>query len=307
MPISILKKAIYKIFVRNRVINRLSSPFLSIVVPPIVALYYGTLDIWGDEWGIIKDHESTHQLVFTVLASFTILILFIKGVSEQFKGAVSTRYHKILQSLVVFFNELVKKKRDRFYKKAKSIKPRVDIFKNITHPKDQIEFVLDGTKRLLENAFEIEPKNVAITVIQGNELSDKWWYEFKCDTQKQHTKAKDIMTGESTARYCFETGESIFIPDIRKGMQEKAFLTSRRSKKSPYGSIYCKPVRIKVSDIEYTYIFTIVVYTQFICTPYDVDECKACERLLDEVADRVELELYLHSMKSYKEAGGKAA
>ena len=32
-----------------------------------------------------------------------------------------------------------------------------------------------------------------------------------------------------------------------------------------------------------------------------------CEKLLDEVSDRVELELYLHSMKSFKENGENAA
>ncbi len=74
-------------------------------------------------------------------------------------------------------------------------------------------------------------------------------------------------------------------------------MTSNRSKQADYGSIYCKPVRINVNSIEFVYIFTIVVYGEFLCTPYDEDECKACEQLLDEVGDRVELELYLHSIK----------
>ena len=57
--------------------------------------------------------------------------------------------------------------------------------------------------------------------------------------------------------------------------------------------------------INYVYIFTIAVYGEFLCTPYDEEEYKACEKLLDEVADRVELELYLHSLKTYKTSGGK--
>lgn len=85
------------------------------------------------------------------------------------------------------------------------------------------------------------------------------------------------------------------------------FLESERSKKNEIGSIYCKPVRVTVSGVEYTYIFTVVVYGQFLCVPYDNDECRACESLLDEVSDRIELELYLHSMKSFKENGGKTA
>lgn len=233
-----MRKLFYLIFVNNRVIDFIGSPFMSIVIPPIVALYYGTLDIWGDDWHIVKDYKSIHETIFSVLAGTTALVLFIKGIAEQFRGSITKKYHSILQSMVACFNELVKKKRDRFFQEAKFLKPNIDVFKKITQPKNQIEYALDGTKRLLHNAFGIDPKNIAITIIQGKVTESKWWYEFKCDTQKQHT---------------------------------------------------------------------VVVYGQFICTPYDEAECRACEELLDEISDRVELELYLHSMKSFKETGGKAA
>tara|TARA_B110000211_G_C14068713_1_gene548906 strand:+ start:875 stop:1765 length:891 start_codon:yes stop_codon:yes gene_type:complete len=295
------------VFVNNRVIDFLSSPLLSIVVPSLLGLYYGSLDIWGDDWGIIADYKAIHEVAFAVFSGLTVIILFMKGISEQVKGNVQKKYQKILESLLEFFNELVKKKRDRFYKSAKNVKPRGDIFKTITQPRDQLEFVLDGTKRLLSQGFNIEPKNIGITIIQGQPSESRWWYEFKCDSQKQHTKAKTLMDGKSTARYCFEQGESIFIPDLRKGEKEEVFLQSNRSKKSELGSIYCKPVRITVGGVEYHYIFTMCVYSQLICTPYDVEECKACEQLFDEVADRVELELYLHSLKTFKELGGVAA
>lgn len=278
---------------------------MSITIPPLVGLYYGALDIWGDEWDIIKNHKQIHQIIFTFLASLTVVILFLKGISEQLKGSVQNKYQDILESIVVFFNELVKKKRDRFYQRAREVKHNGDVFKIITQPKDQIEFVLDGTKKLLKNAFDIEPKNVAITIIQGIPDEEKWWYEFKCDSQRQHTKAKTIIDGRSTASYCYNSGDSIFIPDIKKALKENVFLSTDRSKKSERGSIYCKPVRINVNSATYVYIFTIVVYGEFICTPYDEDECKGCERLLDEVGDRVELELYLHSIKKYKENGGR--
>ncbi len=300
-----MKKSLYKVFVDNRIIGLISYPLVSIVIPPLVGLYYGILDIWGDEWSIIKDHRDVHELVFGIFAVLTIIILVVKGISEQLKGSIQKNYQVILESMIIFFNGLVKKKKDRFFQRAKGVRPKADIFKNITRPEDQLPYVLDGTKDLLRDCFDIDPKNVGITIIQGSLSKDKWWHSFKCDSQKQHTRAKTIMEGPSTARYCFETGESVFIPDIRKGIKEQVFLPSNRSKKTPYGSIFCKPVRIQVNSIEYVYIFTVVVYGQFLCTPYDEDECKACEYLLDEVADRVELELYLHSMKTYKLNGGE--
>lgn len=306
-----MKKILYKIFVSNKFIDFIGSPIMSILVPPIIALYYGTLDIWGEDWIIVKNYKPIHEFIFSALAILTVTVLFIKGVSEQFKGIALKKYQNLLESLVAFFNELVKKKRDRFYQKAKGAEPNADIFKLITHPDAQLEFILDGTKRLLNNGFDIDPKNIGITIIKGFPNQDKWWYEFKCDSQKQHTKAKTIMSGNSTAKYCLESGESIFIPDFRKGIKENVFHQSERSKKSNYGSIYCKPARLSINSINsiksinYVYIFTVVVYGEFLCTPYDEEECKACEKLLDEVADRVELELYLHSLKTYKTSGGK--
>lgn len=302
-----MKRRLYIVFVNNKVIDFLSAPVLSIVIPPLLGLYYGTLDIWGDDWNIIKNYKEIHEVAFSIFSTLTIITLFIKGISEQAKGNVHKKYQSILESMLGFFNELVKKKRDRFFKKAKDIKPRADIFGAITQPKDQLDFVLDGTKRLLCQGFGIDAKNIGITIIQGDPRTRKWWYAFKCDSQKQHTKAKILMDGKSTARYCYDRGDSIFIADLRKGIKENVFLQSERSRKSELGSIYCKPVRISVGELDFVYIFTICVYGQLICTPYDIEECRACEQLFDEVADRVELELYLYSIKTFKETGGKAA
>ncbi|NHN37208.1 hypothetical protein G8764_07900 [Pseudomaricurvus alcaniphilus] len=302
-----MKKFLYTVFVNNRVVKALNHHFLGIFIPPLIGLYYGTLDIWGDDWAWISEKKGLHELIFSVFATFTILVLFLKAISEAAKGEIDKQYAKLMEAMLLFFNTLVKKKRDRFFNKAKHLKPNSDVFRLITQPKDQLEHVLDGTKSFLINGLAIDPKNIGITIIQGDITTNKWWYELKCDTQKQHTKARDLMAGKSTASYCFESGDSIFIPDIRKGIKEGVFFQSDRSSKAGVGSIFCKPVRITVNSQEYVYIFTIAVFGQNVCAPYDEEECRACEKILDEIADRVELELYLHSLKQYREKGGKAA
>lgn len=197
-------------------------------------------------------------------------------------------------------SDLVKKKKDRFYKKAKELKRSGDVFKLITHPKDQIEIAFDGTKSFISKGFGVERKNICITIIAGDPSTDTWWYEFKCDTQWQHTKAKTIMTNNSTAKYCYNNGESIFIPDLRKGIKEGIFFESDRYNRKKSGSLYCKPVRVEIDNHAYVYIFTIVIYGEIICTPYDLEECKATEKIFDQISDRIELELYLHSMRKYR-------
>lgn len=73
----------------NRVVGFLGHPALSLVIPPLVGLYYGTLDIWGDDWSWVKDKKDIHEIIFTTLAAFTIIVLFIKGIAETAKGQVA--------------------------------------------------------------------------------------------------------------------------------------------------------------------------------------------------------------------------
>ena len=192
-----MRKLFYLVFVNNRIIKTLSHPALGIVIPPVVGLYYGTLDIWGDDWSWIADRKDLHEVIFAWLAGATLTILFFKAVSEAARGEVVKRYNKLMDSMLLFFNNLVKKKKDRFFNKAKYLKPTSDVFNVITQPKDQLEHVLDGTKTFLINGLGVDPKNIGITIIQGNPETKKWWYELKCDTQKQHTRAKELMEGRS--------------------------------------------------------------------------------------------------------------
>ncbi|WP_373090327.1 hypothetical protein [Zhongshania sp.] len=193
------------------------------LIPPLVALYYGTLDIWGDDWAWIKNNKEFHEFLFTLLASFSVIILFLRAIAEAAKSKVEQQYANLIESMLLFFNTLVKKKRDRFFNKAKHVKQTGDVFKLITQPKDQLEHVLDGTKNFLINGLNIDAKNIGITIIQGDPHTNRWWYELQCDRQKQHTKPKELMSGQSTASYCYDSGDSIFIPDIRKGIKEGVF------------------------------------------------------------------------------------
>jgi hypothetical protein len=299
---NILRRALYKIFVNNIIINTLNLPVVGIIIPPMVGLYYGTLDIWGDDWKIISEHKEVHEFIFTVLSVITIFTLFIRGVSEQIKSKISIKYNELLEELILLIGDLVKKKKDRFHKKAKELKRGVDAFKLITQPKDQINQAIDGTKSFISKGFGIDRKNICITIIAGEPETDTWWYEFQCDTQWQHTKPKVIMTSNSTAKYCYNNGESIFIPDLRKGIKEGIFYESERYNRRKSGSLYCKPVRVEIDNKSYIYIFTIVIYGELLCTPYDLDECNATEKIFDQISDRIELELYLNSMKKYRES-----
>ncbi len=253
-----LRWILYKIFVDNIIVNTINLPIFGIIIPPIVGLYYGTLDIWGDDWPIIIENKSGHELAFTILSFLTIIALFIRGISEQIKGKSSIKHHELLEELIILIGDLVKKKKDRFYKKAKELKRGGNIFELITQPKDQINQAFDSTKLFISKGFGIDKKNICITIIEGDPNTDKWWYGFKCDTQFQHTKAKILMTNNSTAKYCYNSGESIFIPDLRKGVKEGIFFESERYNRKKSGSLYCKPVRVEILMFTYSLLWSMV-------------------------------------------------
>jgi hypothetical protein len=109
------------------------------------------------------------------------------------------------------------------------------------------------------------------------------------------------MENNSTARYCLDNGQSLFIADMRKGIKNEVFFSSDRSRsQKDYGSIFCKPVVVKVGNREFKYVFTICLYGELICAPHSEEETRVCEEFFVEISDRVELELHLKSIKKFR-------
>lgn len=295
-----MKKLFYLFFCDNPVIRLVNHPVLGIAVPSFAGLYYVTLDIWGNDWELITKYKDIHEFFFSALAILTILILLLKTISELLRGRIDEKHNGLTKAILKLFNNLLKKKRDRFFNKARELSPNEDVFRLITHPKEQLIHALDETKNFLIDGLGINSRNIGITIIQCNPHDKMWSYLLKCDHQRQHTEAHVLMTSGSTAAYCFKQGSSILIPDIRKGIKEGIFMKSERSENGKIGSIFCNPVRITVGNHEYFYIFTIAIFGQNVCSTADEDDCMAHEKVFNEIADRVELELYLYSMKQYR-------
>ena len=55
-----------------------------------------------------------------------------------------------------------------------------------------------------------------------------------------------------------------------------------------------------MGNINYQFFFTVLVSEVYLTDPNDSSIAKECHTLLDEIADRVELELYLDSLKDFK-------
>ncbi|MDI5985302.1 hypothetical protein QLQ85_10905 [Halomonas sp. M4R5S39] len=299
------KRFFYMLLVESWLAKLLGSPVLSIVVPILVGLYYIVLDVWGDDWSIIVDFKSFHEIAFSLLAGATVFVAFWRGVSESLKSKVDNQSLVMQKSIALYCNELVHNKAQTVLHRAKSLKPNANPFRRVVLPQSQIRRSIEGIHKLLSDAFRIERRNIRITIISRRPTGGKWHYEFKHKVQREHHPADKIMNGCSAASHCYSTGESLFIADIRKGIKESVFMHSERSQGAEIGSLFCKPVKIVVNSCQFDYIFTIAIYGELLCPPYKKDECSAWANIFDDIADRIELELYLLSVDKYSSSGGK--
>lgn len=279
----------------------LKTPWLSSISVVLTGLYYGTLDIWGDEWKLISDYKNVHAIIYCILIVLTILFVVIKSYFEYKDNREDVKREILLKEFLLFIKNVVHAKRTRFYDSVTRIPAtkRINFFDEITHPKDQLRYIMDQVVNFMK-FYGVPRSNIEMTIIGANENND-WKYEVELDRQKNYTDANVIMNSSSLAKVALDKGESIFLSDLAEGIRQNIFAKSVRSDSvNNAGSIYCKPVTIKIQGKTYKYVFTLVSYGTYFCSPTDQNEANEFATLLDEIGDRVELELYLLAMKQHK-------
>ena len=202
---------------------------------------------------------------------------------------------------MLFIKNVVHAKRTRFYDSVTRIPAtkKINFFDEITHPKDQLRYIMDQVVHFMK-FYGVPRSNIEMTILGAND-NNIWKYEVELDRQKNYTDANVIMNTASLAKIALDKGESIFLSDLAEGVRQNIFAKSVRSDSvNNIGSIYCKPVTIKIQEKTYKYVFTLVSYGTYFCSPNDQNEANEFATLLDEIGDRVELELYLLAMKQHK-------
>ncbi|WP_413500933.1 hypothetical protein [Psychrobacter maritimus] len=295
-----IKRFTYLFFAKSWFAKLLRNPVLTLVLPALISFYYLALDVWGDDWSWIANYRQLHEYIFGLLFITTMFVVAFKALYEIFSRNIDRKKEEALKNLIKIFNNLVASKKRRFYEEAAGILPNADCFKKITKPDEQLKSIFDATIEAVATIFDVNRLNLTITIIEGDEHG-KWWYALRSNNQTRLTPAKKLMENNSTARYCLDNGQSLFIADMRKGIKNEVFFSSDRSRsQKDYGSIFCKPVVVKVGNREFKYVFTICLYGELICAPHSEEETRVCEEFFVEISDRVELELHLKSIKKFR-------
>ncbi|WP_227674604.1 hypothetical protein [Psychrobacter jeotgali] len=281
--------------------------WLSSVLSIFLFLYYTTLDIWGDEWDWIALNKEAHGNFYKFLIVATVISVLFKAYYDYMSDKNKKENELVLQRFIGLIRSIVTTKKNRFYEKATRLKTesrRVNFFQEITHPQDQIKFIMNQLSGFFE-FWGVNRNQLAVTILSSvakdGSDNENWRFILKLDHQRSHTSANTLMKGDSLARKAIDNGVPIFLADLNEGIFQQVFLQSERSQESNnIGSIYCKPVTIKIQDVTYRYVFSVVSYGTYLCQPTDIIEANQMSMILDEIGDRVELELYLLAMKQHK-------
>lgn len=273
----------------------------------LLGLYYGTLDIWGDDWQWIADYKNIHSVVYSILVLATVISVVIKASLDHIIEKNQNEERLILNKFISTVTNIVYIKRTRFYDKASNLdknKKHIRFFDEITHPDEQIKHIMSQSREFF-NFYGVERSQIEMTVlgsiINNEDTNEKWKYVIQSDRQREHSNPNIIMSCNSLAKKAIDSGQSIFLAELKEGINQQKFFESNRSKEAGnIGSIYCKPVTIKIQEITYRYVFSIVSYGTYLCSPTNTVEAKQIAKILDEFGDRVELELYLFAMKRHK-------
>lgn len=223
--------------------------WLSSVLSIFLFLYYTTLDIWGDKWDWIALNEEAHGNFYKFLIVATVISVLFKAYYDYTSDKNKKENELVLQRFIGLIRSIVTTKKNRFYEKATKLKiesRRVNFFQEITHPQDQIKFIMNQLSGFFE-FWGVNRNQLAVTILSSvakdESDNENWRFILKLDHQRSHTSANTLMKGDSLARKAIDSGVPIFLADLNEGIFQQVFLQSERSQESNnIGSIYCKPV-----------------------------------------------------------------
>lgn len=293
------------IFVNCLLAKFINGRFVQGLVPAIAMAYFLTLDVWGTELEFVRENAAEHKVVFAVLIIVTLLTQIFRFISDSMTKEGQESYTRSLEDFMALTGRVVEFKLNRFRKNAKHITPGGDTFKAITHPKDQITYIIDQSLVWMREYFVLLENQLSITIIQIEDGGAKQYFAFEEPRGWNRTKAKVIMSSNSTAALAAKTGEAHFFADKTKATKTSEYYKSDRDKTYKQGSIYCYPILVQVPDGTVGYIVSITTYGKYLCIPNDAVSEAITKSIMREICRRIELELTLMSMHIYRFGGGK--
>ncbi len=289
-------------FVESKLAKLVGNQTLDPILAFIVAGYFGTLDIWGSEWDIIKQHKQEHAWLYCVVLSVGTFVVFMRGMKAWIPMPPDPRlaYIASLEELLEGVSRIISEKIERFRQRCVSVTATGDVFEIITQPKAQVDAIIREAHRYFPSRIGTTAEQLDITVLA--EDSPGVW-DFFATSNDTWTRAQPmvIMDGKSLANWCLKTGQCHFIADKKVANQEERYVYSDRDRANgTVGSAFCSPLTFKIGQKNYRYLVTFSTYGARICDQDDSETANNAKQLFLQFVKRMELELLLHSIKRHR-------
>lgn len=270
----------------------------------LIAAYFGTLDIWGDEWSFIKEYRDIHACIYITCIIFEVVLFIVRAYIDNQVELQNQEYTSFLEGFIKFTSKIVHTKSKRFKKTSKKLNPNADIFQAITKPVTQIEKIAEETCNLLKGNFVEENEQVSVSVFGKH--PGKEWYRLALEgaNKGKNTDVAVLFGTESAAKYCYEDGNPVYFNDKNIAADEGRYHLSERDRRHITGSIYCYPVMVDTPDGMNHYVISIVTYGKKLCEKDERKQVEAVKTFMKEICRRIELELTLHSIMLWSNRKG---
>lgn len=300
---NMMKRIIYKLFGDNLILIILRNKVVEFVFPILVGIYYTALDIWGDSWAVIKDHQELHNDIFIALVICTLLFAFYRSISDWYNDKAEGRDKALLTELVYTTSNVVGNKLRKFQIKVRGIKQNSDIFKDAFRCLDQVRLLCDRAADYIRNNFKIDESKISITIIwvKGGD-NIRFLHSTNLATK---TKPEILLSQNSLAKKCLESNESIFVVNKKEAHGKgNYFLSKRDDDNNGEGFSLAHPVKISVSSKEYEFVISITTYCNSFSINSGVEE-EFIKKILLNFCLRIEYELSLYAAYNWKHEGGR--
>ena len=273
------------------------------IVVSMSTCYFLIYELYRTEWSFFLSHEKLANYLFIILIILSLIIGTLSSIADYIEKNYCKTQDNFKNDLITLTSKLVRAKLDRFKNNSSILKRNANIFLKITHPRDQINLLLNESSRLIQKHFSLNDDEICITIMQidNNTSKEKAFFDFSTQKAWKQTKAKTILQKSSAAKNCLDTGEPLFIVDKKKASKKGEYHLSKRDKKNNNGkgSVYCYPSFTKTPDGEKKYIISIVTYNKQIKLSGDKEEIDGIKVILNEICRRIDLELTLKSIKDW--------
>lgn len=273
-----------------------NSRLISVITPFITGGYFVALDTFGDEWAWIRDNKDFHARLFISVFSFSLLMLFLKGLIKPERLESDSMAREILFAFIETVGAIVQTKIIRFREKIPEIRPNSNKFEKITHPLDQIRAIANGTALFLQKEYGLKENELEITVLRRRGAGD-WHFYFQLQ-QWKHSAPNELMSRRAAAKKCIETGEPLFFPDKFAAARDGKFILSERDKRRLTGSAFVYPSTFEFPAEKVETIVSIVTYGRQLCETHETQTVLLTQAILREFSRRFEIELCLDSIKT---------